>query len=266
MSVLLCKSGAQGRWDLDRDPTGYWVSVKLDGIRGRRDKNRLFSRNNLLYPTPSYFFEGWPDMPLDGELFLGNKRFEETSSIVRNGSQDKGWNTIKYYVFDIPDPTLGTCEKRWEILQQIVNEAKCTNLVYVPQTRCLGKEHLINLLDSVTENDFEGLMLRRPNSIYEPKRSSTLFKLKKFLDAEAVVIGYEELDVQTAAKEHLRGCMGRLTCKLPNGIEFGVGSGFTDAQRINPPKIGSTITFRYQELTKTGTPRFPRFVAVRDYE
>jgi DNA ligase-1 len=39
-----------------------------------------------------------------------------------------------------------------------------------------------------------------------------------------------------------------------------VGTGFSDAMRANPPAIGSTITFRYQELTDAGVPRFPSFV------
>jgi DNA ligase-1 len=37
----------------------------------------------------------------------------------------------------------------------------------------------------------------------------------------------------------------------------------TDAQRNNPPRLGSVITFRYQELSDRGVPRFPSFVGVR---
>ena len=54
-----------------------------------------------------------------------------------------------------------------------------------------------------------------------------------------------------------------LAVTLPDGTEFAVGSGLTDAQREHPPEIGSTITFRYQELTDGGVPRFPSFVRVR---
>jgi ATP-dependent DNA ligase len=32
------------------------------------------------------------------------------------------------------------------------------------------------------------------------------------------------------------------------------------------PPIGKKITVKYQELTKSGIPRFPVFIAVRDYE
>lgn len=50
---------------------------------------------------------------------------------------------------------------------------------------------------------------------------------------------------------------------LTHGCQFRVGSGMTDADRLNPPKIGSIISYRFQELTSSGVPRFPVFVGVR---
>ncbi|HEY0254278.1 MAG TPA: WGR domain-containing protein, partial [Kofleriaceae bacterium] len=47
------------------------------------------------------------------------------------------------------------------------------------------------------------------------------------------------------------------------GTQFNVGTGFSDAEREDPPDIGAVITFRYQELTKDGVPRFPSWVGVR---
>ncbi len=44
---------------------------------------------------------------------------------------------------------------------------------------------------------------------------------------------------------------------------FSVGTGFSDAQRENPPAVGSVITYRYQEMTDRGVPRFPSFVRLR---
>ena len=51
--------------------------------------------------------------------------------------------------------------------------------------------------------------------------------------------------------------------QLSNGITFQVGTGFSDAQREHPPLVGSLITFRFQELTDGGVPRFPVFVRCR---
>jgi DNA ligase-1 len=103
----------------------------------------------------------------------------------------------------------------------------------------------------------EGLMLRQPGSLYEAGRSSTLLKVKTFHDAEARVV--EHLP---GAGRH-KGRLGALSVELPDGTSFSVGTGFSDAQRASPPPIGSTITFRYQELSDRGVPRFPSFVCVR---
>ncbi len=75
--------------------------------------------------------------------------------------------------------------------------------------------------------------------------------------AEAVVIGHEP------GKGKHKGRVGALLCKLPNGKQFSVGTGLSDAERQAPPAIGETITFRYQELTDGGIPRFPSYLGVR---
>lgn len=153
-----------------------------------------------------------------------------------------------------------------ETLRQHVAAANLPHLQVLQQIRCAGREQLIKLLALITDNGGEGVMLRQPGSFYEFKRSSTLLKLKKFIDDEAVVTGYEKIDINTAGKDHLRGAMGALHCRLTNGITFKVGNGFSDKQRLSPPKVGDTITFKYQELSSKGVPRFPTFVRVRHPE
>src|SRR5439155_140546 len=51
--------------------------------------------------------------------------------------------------------------------------------------------------------------------------------------------------------------------ELADGTRFSVGTGFSDAQRGRPPAVGGLITFRYQELSEGGVPRFPSFLGVR---
>lgn len=52
----------------------------------------------------------------------------------------------------------------------------------------------------------------------------------------------------------------------PNGQVFHIGTGFSDSQRKdkNKPKIGQVVTFKYQELSNNGHPRFPVFLRVRE--
>ena len=100
----------------------------------------------------------------------------------------------------------------------------------------------------------EGLMLREPGSRYEVGRSTTLLKIKTFHDAEAIVIAHQD------GKGRHKGRLGALVVKLADGTEFSIGTGISDKDRERPIAIGSQVTFRYQELTDGGVPRFPSFV------
>jgi DNA ligase-1 len=66
-----------------------------------------------------------------------------------------------------------------------------------------------------------------------------------------------------AGKGRHQGRLGALEVVLADGTRFSVGTGFSDAERAAPPAVGSVITFRYQELSDGGVPRFPSFVRVR---
>lgn len=101
------------------------------------------------------------------------------------------------------------------------------------------------------------LQLRAPRSRYEFKRSRTLLKVKTFFDEEAIVVGI----VKGSGKNSHR--MGHLEVKTPDGRLFSVGSGFTDAQRDKPPKVGTVITYKFQELSNKLNPRFPTFIGER---
>ncbi len=63
-------------------------------------------------------------------------------------------------------------------------------------------------------------------------------------------------------KGKFKGLLGALAVQLPDGTEFSVGTGLSDAERAAPPPVGSVVTFRYQELSDGGVPRFPSFVRI----
>jgi len=93
--------------------------------------------------------------------------------------------------------------------------------------------------------------------LYVGSRSSSLLKVKTFSDAEAVVIAHEK------GKGKHKNRLGALAVQNADGIQFSVGTGLSDKERENPPPIGSVITYRYQELTDGGVPRFPSYVGIR---
>jgi DNA ligase-1 len=243
-------------WDNDQDLTGWHLSEKLDGVRAYWDGTRFLSRQgNPLY-SPPWFTAGLPKIPLDGELWLGRRQFQRTVSIVRRQNGGEAWREILFAIFDAPAVD-GPFEERMRVVQQAVLPERASHASIVDQAICAGLDHLRQRLAQVESLGGEGLMLRQPGSRYESGRSSTLLKVKTFHDAEARV-----LEHLPGAGRH-RGRLGALLVELPNGTQFSVGTGFTDAQRGDPPPVGSHITFRYQELTDGGVPRFPSFVRTR---
>lgn len=86
--------------------------------------------------------------------------------------------------------------------------------------KCKGKTHLEAELKRIEKLNGEGLMLRKPKSLYVAGRSSTLLKVKSFHDAEAVVMSYEP------GKGKHKGRVGALHCKMANGTRFRVGTGY----------------------------------------
>lgn len=102
------------------------------------------------------------------------------------------------------------------------------------------------------------MMLRKPNSPYEVGRSYNLLKVKTHEDAEATVIKH-----LPGSGKHA-GRLGALLVELPNGIQFAIGTGFSDQERDNPPPVGSIITFKYYGYHKSGIPRFASFLRIRE--
>ena len=243
-------------WDNDTDLSGWWMSEKLDGVRAWWDGRQFLSRQGNVYHAPAWFTAGLPSVPLDGELWLARKAFQRTVSIVRRHDQSNHWRQISFVVFDAPAVS-GPFEVRQASLVEMFSESFLPYARVLEQERCGGIGHLRTELARVESLGGEGLMLRQPGSQYEAGRSSTLFKIKSFHDAEGRVVEH------LPGKGRHVGRLGAVVVELPSGLTFSVGTGFTDAQRQNPPPVGSIVTYRYQELTDRGVPRFPSFVRVR---
>lgn len=259
MTVLLAKS-----WKPKMDVTGYWMSEKLDGVRAIWDGENFTSRAGNVFECPDWFKGKMPKgsstgfSHLDGELFLERGKFQELVSIVRQSTPDNRWEHVTFRVFDLPKYP-GLFEERHEALTKLCAKWQGP-LIAVEQMEVTSNEMMLESLDYIDENGGEGLMLRKPGSRYEAKRSATLLKVKKHITTEVTVTGV------LGGKGRCAGMMGKLECVMDNGIEFKVGTGFTDEERRNPPLEGSRITVRYPEVTDSGKPRFPAFLTERNYE
>ena len=243
-------------WDNDTDLTNWWMSEKLDGVRAWWDGKQFLSRLGNVYHAPDWFVAGLPTVPLDGELWIDRKAFQRTVSIVRRQDKSEHWREIKYLLFDAPGVS-GPFEERQKALLDMIQQSRPQYAKVLGQERCKNIKALKAELARVEALGGEGLMLRQPESQYEAGRSNTLLKIKTFHDAEGRVVE------QLPGKGRHAGRLGAVVVELPNGLTFSVGTGFSDNQRKKPPAVGSTITYRYQELTDRGVPRFPSFVRLQ---
>lgn len=255
-SVMLAHS-----WDVAKHDAscGWLMSEKLDGMRAVWNGQRLLTRQGNPIHAPAWFTLGLPDdLALDGELFAGRGRFNETVSVVRRHDAGERWGQLKYVVFDAPSAS-GGFETRLKAAETALSRDGSSKYACVhPHEVCKGQQQLEDELKRVEQAGGEGLMMRRAGSAYESGRSHQLLKVKSFKDDEAIVTGH-----QKGQGKHT-GRLGALMCRSRSGKAFKIGTGFTDAQRQRPPKIGSVVAFRYFEITEAGVPRFPAFMRVRE--
>lgn len=240
------------------DLTKYWISEKYDGVRAYWNGERLISRSGNTFSSPSWFTADFPNTPLDGELWLGRGRFADTSAVVRRHIPvDAHWRELRFMVFDLPAHS-GPFDQRLQQLSSLITHHPSPYLHLVEQYRVASNDALHTLLDKVVEDGAEGLMLRRGDSLYTVTRNDDLLKLKKLNDAEAIVIAH------LPGKGKYSGMLGALLVENGLGQQFRLGTGFTNAERANPPPVGTTVTYQFSGYTKRGLPRFARFLRIRE--
>lgn len=240
------------------NPVNYLVSEKYDGVRAVWDGKTLRFRSGRPVGAPQWFIAKLPRESLDGELWLGRRRFESLSGIVRkNEPEDEEWRQIKYMIFELPEAP-GTFAERARGIKEIVARVNWPQLIAVEQFHVADRAALKRKLDEVVRGGGEGLMLHLADARYTTGRSDVLLKLKPLQDTEAVVLEH------IPGKGKYQGMLGALRVRSLDGKPFLIGTGFTDATRRNPPPVGTTITYTYRGVTKTGVPRFASYLRVRE--
>lgn len=241
----------------------YWVSEKYDGVRGFWDGQKLLTRGGQAINAPAWFTANWPATPMDGELWAGRGQFQKAVSTVRQQTPDESaWRGIQFMVFDLPAEP-GTFNERLSSLNTVVGKLAVPWVQAVPQSKVASHAALQTQLKQITKLGAEGLMLHRGSSSYKGVRNDDLLKVKTHDDAEAKVI------VHIPGKGKYAGQLGALLVEIP-GIDgraakrLKLGTGFSDAQRQNPPAVGSQVTYRYRGLNDSGIPRFASFMRLRE--
>ena len=236
--------------------SNWLVSEKLDGIRGYWDGKILLSKNNIPLHPPAAFVKNFPPFALEGEIWGGRGTFEKTISIAKKQHPHDGWLDLKFAIFDVPQATGGFTRRLQKAKDWFDNHPSQFAFI-IPQKTLKDNEQLKTELQRVEKLGGEGLIVRKPDALYTRGRSREILKVKSFFDMEAVVIDH------IGGKGRNRGRLGSLLVELPDKTRFKVGTGFSDKERVNPPPVGSTITFKYYGFFKSGCPRFPSYLRIR---
>lgn len=239
----------------------YYVSEKLDGVRGYWDGATLYSRQGYEIVTPEWFVERLGEKPLDGELWLGRETFQQISGLIaRSDADDSLWQQVSFQIFDLPSEK-GIFQERVTLMKSYLSELSKENphVVMIGQNKLTSHADIESLLKEVIAQGGEGLMLHHEDALYQAYlRHDSLLKIKQIDQGCAIVKGY------TNGKGKYEGMVGALkvTSVVDDKVlEFAVGSGLTDQMREFPPKIGEKIAYRYNGFTENGLPRFARLDA-----
>jgi DNA ligase-1 len=294
------------------------VSPKLDGIRAvpraakevyidddfeeaETGKTIDVCLSRALKPIPSEQVQAniarYTD--LDGELTAGSPTiaglYNRTQSAVM--SADKPHLDLQYHVFDCTtDDYAGLpFEERLGIATGLVKAYSAAmplqtgfSIHVVPHTLCRNYDELIGVEEGYLEDGYEGVMMRSPYGTYKWNRATfkegTFYKLKRFEDDEASIIGFEEGTRNTnekttdekgyaqrsSKKEGLvpSGTLGKFIVSY-RGVELRVAPGaFTHAERkaifdSQEKYLGLLLKFRFFAYGMKDLPRFPRALGFR---
>lgn len=267
------------------------ASPKYDGFRCVINQMRQPMSRNMKPIANTYVYGKLLEMELpqfDGELLTyTNDKVDDFNTVQSKLTTRSGMPDFRYMVFDSwQDPNMPYFQRNEMIAFQMASRM-LKRVEHVKQEIIDNEDHLADYEARCLADGWEGVMVRDPDAPYKFGRSTTkegiLLKLKRFFDAEAVVVSATELlhnaneattnalghTERSSHKANMQGMdtLGKFTVKWGE-VEFDIGTGFNASQRdqywAEPERcVGKTITFKYQSLGPNGKPRFPVFLGFR---
>jgi len=278
-------------WGDDKRYRYFLGTPKIDGIRAVRVAKGLVSRS--FKPIRNTFIRTELEkiLPIgaDGEIVVGNTFQEVTSGVMR----ESGEPDFKYYWFDWVKNSLDDTYMQ-RVMDFKNRELKDPNhrIIRVLPTIIRNADELVEFETKCLADGFEGVILRDPYGVYKCGRSTfkqkILLKLKRFVDSEAKIIGFVELEhnLNEAKKDNFgrterssakagkvaAGTFGKFQLKdLKTGIEFdcGTGKGLTHKlrQEIWDDQLkykDQIVKYKYFPVGVKEKPRHPVFLGFRD--
>jgi DNA ligase-1 len=245
-----------------------FIQPKLDGLRNINRNNKQFSRNGKEFVCTPHLNQN--ELTFDGEMYNHSLKdnFNEIISLCRKTKPtqedlEASEKMVEYWVYDLPTVN-GVFSKRYEILKEWMWKNKPQYFKLVPTFEIFNQEDINRYHEQFLEEGYEGSMIRIDSHNYENKRSKSLLKNKNFFDEEFIIKGIEE------GIGKLKNKVGVFNFEI-NGNFFnsavnGSHEYLEDLWNRRDEIIGKEATVKYFNLTPEGIPRFPKVIAIRDYE
>jgi DNA ligase-1 len=240
---------------------GVRCIIDIDGMRSRNGKELISAPH--IHEVLKPLFEKYPDLVFDGELYAHKNDgvdFNKIISCVRKTKPTpndiiESKQYIQYWIYDLPSH-VGTFIERYKTLLEL-DLPECCIIVKTEQTD--NKNDILAYYSDYIADGYEGQMIRVLNSEYENKRSKHLLKHKSFMDDEFEIKGVVE------GKGKLTGKIGKLVFDRFDSAVNGDHE-YLEMLFKRGDLIGKKATVKYFELTTDGVPRFPKVIAIRDFE
>jgi len=252
---------------------GWYASRKLDGVRCLAVVNyegecTLYSRMGKELTTLNKVKDaieasGIINTVFDGEICLidenGDEDFQGIMKQLRR--KDHQIENPAYMIFDMLHKPNFDNQKGGPILSQRLQALRGfltgryitdNTLRYTEQFQITDGRHFDIWGQMATDKKWEGFMIRK-DVTYEGKRTKNLLKVKKFHDAEYVVVDYDNDDhevVRNGRSETIK--MLAQVWIEHKGHRVKVGSGWSQEQRLqymDGSIVGKIITVQYFEET-----------------
>lgn len=271
--------------DLDKLRFPLLASAKLDGVRAYVRDGVVMSRSNKPIPNQHVQALFKPYEHFDGELIVGEPTSKQVYRDTVSGVMSRdGRPDVRFFAFDHVENLL----LPYMVRSQRILRYNRACVVSLEQNLIANLEELFDFENACLELGYEGLILRRLDGTYKCGRSTVkegyLLKLKRFTDDEAVIINFEERqhNGNTATVSELgrtkrsshkagksgRGDLGALVVRHKDGIEFNIGTGFTDAEREDiwnnrDQYLGKLVKYKSFLVGVKSAPRHPSFLGFR---
>lgn len=192
------------------------------------------------------------DLVFDGELLVKNK-----SRSAGNGYLNKAikgtikqseideiyfvlWDVISYKDFFNGKSNVKYCKRFSDLENKVYNKPEYDRVKIVESVIINSFDEITTIFRKYIDDGYEGVIAKDIDGIWESKRVNYNIKFKNVLECDLLVI-----DIEPGQGKYL-GMIGSLICESEDGlVKVSVGSGLTDADRVNDIYIGNIISVKY---------------------